>query len=153
MLGLAALLALASTSSAFAGGDNGYSERLVQAESAYAEGRHDEAIELTKVHLRTDNLPIVERVQAYRIQGLAYVAKGEEKNARRAVSELIMLYPEYKPAADAPPAFASMVEEARSRYASGTLRKQDGGNKMQLFYTTAAVAMSALVLGLSSQDW
>lgn len=132
--------------------DLGGDDELVQARAAYDAGRYDETIKLANLRLSAQAVSALDRVEAYRLQGLAYNAKGKNKKARRAVADLVMIYPQYEPQAADPQAFNALVLEAQERHAQGTLTRKSGRVK-QYVYTAVGVAMTAVVLGLSSQDW
>jgi tetratricopeptide (TPR) repeat protein len=139
----------------FAQKETVHAARLIEADEAYLAGEHDRTIALTRDELRTDSLSVVERAEAYRIQGLAYSAQGKEKGARKAATELIMLYPDYVPSADDPDVFVDLVEEAQQRYKSGAIHREivQKRRRIQLGYWIVGLAGAAAILGVASQDW
>ena len=132
--------------------DRSGDDELVQAREAYNAGRYNETIKLANLRLSAEAVSALDRVEAFRLQGLAYSAKGKNKKARQAATDLVMIYPQYEPQAADPQAFNAMVLEAQERHAQGTLTRKNGRVK-QYVYTAVGVAMTAVVLGLSSQDW
>lgn len=131
---------------------SGGDDELVQARQAYNAGRYNETVKLANLRLRAEAVSALDRVEAYRLQGLAYSAQGKNKKARQAVTELVVIYPQYEPNAADPQAFNAIVLEAQEQRAQGTLTRKNGRVK-QYVYTAVGVAMTAVVLGLSAQDW
>ena len=146
LLGMAGLLLSVTASSASAQALANYEDnRLRAANEAYESSRYGETVELTEEHLE-DDASTVERAQAYRLQGLALVAQGDEQRARNATDNLIRLYPAYETSAQDPPAFQQLVEESKSRYANGDLnRTQAKEDPMQKIYTTTAIVLSVAI--------
>ncbi|MGI9174603.1 MAG: hypothetical protein ACR2GR_04735 [Rhodothermales bacterium] len=127
-------------------------DELTQAREAYDAGRYNETIKLANLRLNANHVSAIDRVEIYRLQGLAYNAQGKQRKARRAVNNLVMVYPQYAPQTTDPQAFKTMVLEAQERHAQGTLTRKKG-RAAQYIYTAVGVAMSAVVLGLVAQDF
>ena len=137
-----------------------YAERLVEAETARMEGDPDEAIKVAREYLRRDTLDVVERVQAYRTQGLAYAAKGEgsRRAARKAATELIVRYPQYELSEEEKaqyPEFAALVEEARERHESGEINREIRRRKRlkQIAFTALGTAAAIFIVQLGVRDF
>lgn len=134
-----------------------YAERLQQAETARLEGDPDEAVKLARDYLRRDSLGVVERVQAYRTQGLAYAAKGSGRAARKAATELIVRYPQYELSEQEKeefPEFAALVEDARQRHLSGEINRSIRRRKRlkQLAFTVVGTAAAIFIVQLGIRD-
>ena len=137
-----------------------YAERLQEAEAARLEGEPDEAVKMAREYLRRDSLDVVERVQAYRTQGLAYAAKGggSRKKAREAATELIVRYPQYELSEEEKeqfPEFAALVEEARERHESGEINRSIRRRKRlkQLAFTALGTAAAIFIVQLGVRDF
>ena len=128
-------------------------ERLQTANEAYEASRYAETLHLASEHLSDGESSTIERVQAYRLQGLAFVAQGNEQEAAEAADNLVRLYPGYQTIDQDPPAFNEFVEDAQARHERGELaRNQPAGDPMQIVYTSTAIVMSAVILGYGMWD-
>lgn len=70
-------------------------DKLVQAEEEYQAGNFSVAVDLIKPCLKSSGLNEVEKVKAYRLLGLVYIAQELEKDASEAVKNLLILVPKY----------------------------------------------------------
>ena len=137
---------------------NIYVERLQQAEAARLEGRTNEALKLARDYLNRDSLHVVERVQAYRTRGLAYAARGNEKQARKAATELIVRYPQYELSEEEKeqfPEFAVLVEEARERHETGEINRAIRRRKRlkQIAFTALGTVAAVFIVQLGVRDF
>ncbi|MBN2367174.1 MAG: hypothetical protein JXL67_13480 [Calditrichaeota bacterium] len=89
-------------------------KQLADAEQRYNTGRFDEAIGLITECLGKPGLTEQEKMKAYRLLGLSYIAKDYLEDARTAVKKLLDMVPNYQsdPVQDPPP-FTKMVEEVK----------------------------------------
>ena len=154
LLSLAGAFAVMTSSSAAAQVIDIYEdERLQTANEAYESSRYNETLHLTSEHLSDGESSTIERVQAYRLQGLAFVAQGDEQEAAEAAENLVRLYPGYETINQDPPAFNELIEEAKVRHERGELaRSEPAGDPMQIVYTSTAIVMSAVILGYGMWD-
>ena len=98
----------------FAMVDNDCIERLDEAEELYRTGGFDEAIEILVYCLDEGELPDDDKMRAYRLLGLAYIAQDYLEDARRAIARLLDLVPDYTPdPIQDPPTFRRLVEDVR----------------------------------------
>lgn len=96
--------------------DENCEQRLNQAEQRYNTGLFDEAEKLIEDCLQTGNMDREQKLRAYRLLGLTYIAKDFEKEARDAVTKLLEMVPNYKPdPVQDPPPFRTLVEEVREQ--------------------------------------
>ena len=89
-------------------------KQLVEAEQKYYAGRFDETIGLAMQCVNSSDITEADKLQAYRLIGLAYIAKDYLEQARAAVKKLLELFPTYEPDPDQdPPPFTNMVKEMK----------------------------------------
>ena len=91
-------------------------KELREADQNYRIGRFNESIDLLTRCLNKKAVSKEEKMRAYRLLGLAFIAKDYEKQARNAVTKLLELVPNYEsdPIQDPPP-FTKLVEEVREQ--------------------------------------
>lgn len=90
------------------------SEQIVEAEQLYTVGRFDEAINMLTRCIDGGTLDEDEKMRAYRLLGLSYIAKDFLEDARSAVRKLLEMVPNYMPdPVQDPPPFTQMVEEVK----------------------------------------
>jgi len=89
-------------------------QNLREAEQQYNIGDFDRAIGLLTDCLDSENISKDEKMRAYRLLGLTYLAKDYLEEAKNAVRKLLDMVPNYKgdPVQDPPP-FTKMVEELK----------------------------------------
>ncbi len=114
IIGLLALPIPGLVISLEAQGQNICEKQLTDAEQRYNTGRFDEAIGLISECLGKPGLSEQEKMKAYRLLGLSYIAKDYLEDARTAVKKLLDMVPNYQsdPVQDPPP-FTKMVEEVK----------------------------------------
>ncbi len=89
-------------------------KQLADAERKYFTGRFDEAINLAGLCLTDGGPSDAERLRAYRLIGLSYIAKDYLEQAKNAVEKLLKLVPTFEPDPNQdPPEFARMVIEMK----------------------------------------
>ncbi|MDZ7360217.1 MAG: hypothetical protein ONB46_05755 [candidate division KSB1 bacterium] len=89
--------------------------KLQQAEQEFTNMRFDEAIALLTACLEKDGLTQPDKQRAYRLLGLAYLAKDYIEQAKNAINKLLDLAPMYQPDPDQdPPIFIQMFEKVKS---------------------------------------
>jgi hypothetical protein len=71
-------------------------EKLFHANSLYEKGQINDAIVIAKTCATITNTP-AEQWQAYRLLAMAYLANGEQKEARKAAEKMMELNPTYQP--------------------------------------------------------
>jgi tetratricopeptide (TPR) repeat protein len=87
---------------------------LREAEAKYRSGFFDEAIDLLDRCLNKGGINKEQRMQAYRLKGLAYLAKDYLNQAKESIKNLMELVPDYEPNPEQdPPAFRQMVTEVK----------------------------------------
>lgn len=127
------------------------SDVLAQAEQAYLSGEYDQSIRLADEQLRAPGVSPVERVQAYRLQGLSYTAQGRQRKARKAAQDLVVLYPTYEPSPEDAPEFVTFVQEAQEKHAKGDLKASDGRLTNRLLLgATIGLSILTIVVGIQS---
>lgn len=95
--------------------DNCKSE-LKEAEEKYNIGFFSEALEILNACLNKSNLSQEEKLSAYRLQALAYLAKDLQYLAKRSIQKILELEPNYEPdPIQDPPSFTQLVEEAKKQ--------------------------------------
>lgn len=89
-------------------------QALSEAESRYRRGRFEAAARLAKRCLETEGLPEARAIQAYRLLGLIYLRQDSLEAAKRAVTNLLTMAPDYAPdpVVD-PPIYVSLVAIVR----------------------------------------
>lgn len=89
-------------------------KQLANAEQLYNTGRFDDAIGVITECLGKPGLSENEKMKAYRLLGLSYIAKDYLEDARTAVKKLLDMVPNYQsdPVQDPPP-FTKLVEEVK----------------------------------------
>ena len=99
-------------------------KQLAQAENDYNRGRFDEAINMITECLGKSGMTEQERMRAYRLLGLAYLAKDYLEDARSAVRKLLDMVPNYEsdPVQDPPP-FTKLIEEVKQEQPEKTEKK------------------------------
>ncbi len=91
---------------------NQCTEQLKKAEEEYSAGKWNEAIDLIEQCLAQSNLSAVEKVKAYRILSLVYIAMQSEKDANNAVKNMLKTVPNYKIEPDRdPPSLQRIIED------------------------------------------
>lgn len=120
---------------------------ISQGAAAYESGRYDEALSAAKKTAKDRNASGAQRVEAFRLQGLAYAALGQNKKAQKSVDQLVLLNPSYQSRPADSPAFTALVEDAQQRHADGDLKFGKKGPS-QAFYNVVAGAMSVLTIYL-----
>jgi len=91
-------------------------KQLSDAEQKYYSGRFDEAIETATRCLSSSSITEAEKLRAYKLIGLSYIAKDYLEQARSAVQKLLELVPTYEPDPDQdPPPFTNMVKEIKEK--------------------------------------
>ncbi|MGD9898675.1 MAG: tetratricopeptide repeat protein [Calditrichaceae bacterium] len=90
-------------------------QMLNAAQTMYYEGRFDEAIDLVKECLKSNDYSIEDQKLAYKIVGQALLAKGYPDTAKGFIRKLLEMEPGYQPTIeDEPPAFVDLVDEVRT---------------------------------------
>ncbi len=122
-----------------------------EATAAYETGRYDEALRSANRTAKDKNASLTQRVEAFRLQGLAYSALGQDKKARKAVDQMVFINPGYEARTSDSAAFTALVQDAQQRYANGELTPKAKGPS-QRFYNVVAAGMSVLTiyLGISA---
>jgi tetratricopeptide (TPR) repeat protein len=88
--------------------------KLRQAEQEFTNTRFDEAIALLTTCLEKDGFTQPDKQRAYRLLGLAYLAKDYIEQAKSAINRLLDLVPMYQPDPDQdPPAFIQIFERVK----------------------------------------
>jgi hypothetical protein len=88
---------------------------LKDAETKYNDGQFDEAIELLKKCI-AQGFTEEQQKEAYRLLGLAYLAKNFRDQAREAIKNLLTLVPNWQPdPIQDPPPFTRLVEEIKQK--------------------------------------
>jgi len=99
-------------SSIFAQSQNKCEKEILDAQKQYDSGRFDGAIKILTECLSKENISQNMKMKAYRLLGLAYIAKDYLKDAKTAVSKLLDIVPNYKPDPEQdPPAFVNIIAE------------------------------------------
>lgn len=107
-------LLIHSLSESYAQAQNNCESELREAEDKYRKGFFDEAIDLLDRCLNLEGISKDQRMQAYRLKGLAYIAKDYLNQAKESIKNLLELVPDYKPNPEQdPPAFRDLVEELK----------------------------------------
>ncbi len=89
-------------------------KNLADAEQRYNTGRFDEAIGLITECLGKKDISEEEKMKAYRLLGLSYIAKDFLDDARNAVRKLLYMVPNYQPdPVQDPPPFTKLIEEVK----------------------------------------
>jgi hypothetical protein len=103
-------------SPAQAQGQSVCSKNLADAEQRYNTGRFDDAIGLITECLGKRGISEEEKMKAYRLLGLSYIAKDYLEDAKTAVKKLLDMVPNYQsdPVQDPPP-FTKLVEEVKEQ--------------------------------------
>jgi tetratricopeptide (TPR) repeat protein len=84
------------------------------ADQHYRRGAFDQAISLLTQCLNKPGLAEQEKLRAYRLLGLAYIAKDYLNEARSAIRKLLDLVPDYQPdPVQDPPPFTRLVQEVK----------------------------------------
>ena len=141
----AALLALVAAGSARAQSFD--APAISQGNEAFEAGRFSDALSAANKTAKDRNASAGQRFEAYRLQGLAYAALGQNKKARKAVDQMVLLNPSYQSRQADSPAFSALVVDAQERYATGDLKMAKKGVP-QMFYNVVAGAMSVLTIYL-----
>lgn len=91
-------------------------KNLADAEQRYNTGRFDDAIGLITECLGKKGISEEEKMKAYRLLGLSYIAKDYLEDAKTAVKKLLDMVPNYQsdPVQDPPP-FTKLVEEVKEQ--------------------------------------
>lgn len=93
---------------------NGCAEKLSQAQEKYTLGLFREASELISPCAEESEASTPEKVAAYRLLALIYIAEDSLDAAGQAVRTLLRLEPQFQPdPIDDPPPFAKLVEDLR----------------------------------------
>lgn len=89
-------------------------QELAEAQSFYDTGRFDDAIQKIASCLRKGGLSEEEKLRAYRLLGLTYIAQDYLKEARTAISKLLDLVPDYNPdPIQDPPQYQRLVQQLK----------------------------------------
>ena len=88
-------------------------EILRKANEAYVNGRFDEALILIDECLAKPDLSRDEKLNAYRLKGLVYIAEDFLNEAREAINNLLELVPNYQPDPQDPPPFRDILEKEK----------------------------------------
>jgi tetratricopeptide (TPR) repeat protein len=87
---------------------------IKEAEQLYTIGRFDEAIKMLTELLERKDISEDQKLRAYRLLGLSYIAKDFLEDARSAIRKLLDMVPDYMPdPVQDPPPFTRMVEEVK----------------------------------------
>jgi tetratricopeptide (TPR) repeat protein len=91
-------------------------EKILRAEQLYIIGRFDEAITILTECFDKGGLTDDQKMRAYRLLGLSYIAKDYLEDARSAIRKLLDMVPEYMPdPVQDPPPFTKLVEEVKEQ--------------------------------------
>lgn len=85
------------------------------ANEKYQSGQFVQAIEILNTLLNQSDLSDAQKVKAFKLLGLAYIADDIEEEAKRAIGNLIRMVPNYQPSDDDPPQFRVIVEQEKAR--------------------------------------
>jgi tetratricopeptide (TPR) repeat protein len=135
-------------------------EVLNDAEKMYNTGRFDEAIESITSCLNKSGITEDEKMRAYRLLGLAYIAKDYLEDAKTAVQKLLDMVPNYQsdPVQDPPP-FTKMVEEVKEqkqtkvtepvpRVTQVTEPEEQKGGSKKWYYIGGGVLAAGVLVGI-----
>ncbi len=136
------------------------SQELNDAEQKYNTGRFDEAIESITKCLGKPGITEDEKMRAYRLLGLAYIAKDYLEDAKTAVKKLLDMVPNYQsdPVQDPPP-FTRMVEEVKEQQQTQKVKpepvipptpeaqEKKGGSK-KWYYIGGGVLAAGVITGI-----
>lgn len=102
-------------------GQSTCTQNLADAERKYNTGRFDEAIVLITECLGKKDISEEEKMKAYRLLGLSYIAKDFLDDARNAVRKLLYMVPNYQPdPVQDPPPFTKLIEEVKQEQPPST---------------------------------
>ncbi|MGD9488592.1 MAG: tetratricopeptide repeat protein [Calditrichaceae bacterium] len=88
---------------------------LSAAQTMYYEGRFDEAIDLVKECLKSNDYSMEDKKLAYKIAGQSLLAKGYPDTAKEFIRKLLEMDPGYHPTIeDEPPVFVELVDVVRT---------------------------------------
>jgi tetratricopeptide (TPR) repeat protein len=91
-------------------------EKINEAEQLYTIGRFDEAINILTRCIEGGTLRDEDKMRAYRLLGLSYIAKDFLEDARSAIRKLLEMVPHYMPdPIQDPPPFTRLVEEVKEQ--------------------------------------
>ena len=135
-------------------------QELNDAEEKYNTGRFDEAIESITKCLNKSGITEDEKMRAYRLLGLAYIAKDYLEDAKTAVQKLLDMVPNYvsDPVQDPPP-FTKMVEEVKEqkltqkkepvpRVTQVTEPEEQKGGSKKWYYIGGGVLAAGVLVGI-----
>lgn len=135
-------------------------QELNDAEEKYNTGRFDEAIESITKCLNKSGITEDEKMRAYRLLGLAYIAKDYLEDAKTAVQKLLDMVPNYvsDPVQDPPP-FTKMVEEVKEqkqtqkkepapRITQVTEPEEEKGGSKKWYYIGGGVLAAGVIVGI-----
>ena len=105
------VLAIFSCSPGWAQGEFG--ETLDQAEKWYGSGRFDQVVARLNQCLADDDLSQRQRLEAYRLLAMTYIATDYFDIAENTVEKLLNIQPGFEPSLRDPPRFAEMVLETK----------------------------------------
>lgn len=88
-------------------------EILRKANEAYVNGKFEEALILIDECLAKPDLSPDEKLEAYRLKGLVYIAQDFLNEAREAIHNLLELVPNYQPGPQDPPPFRDILEKEK----------------------------------------
>ena len=133
---------------------------LNDAEEKYNTGRFDEAIESITKCLNKSGITEDEKMRAYRLLGLAYIAKDYLEDAKTAVQKLLDMVPNYQsdPVQDPPP-FTKMVEEVKEQKETDkekpipkvtrvTTSEEEKGSNKKWYYIGGGVLAAGVIVGI-----
>jgi tetratricopeptide (TPR) repeat protein len=136
------------------------SQELNDAEQKYNTGRFDEAIESITKCLGKPGITEDEKMRAYRLLGLAYIAKDYLEDAKTAVKKLLDMVPNYQsdPVQDPPP-FTKMVEEVKEQKQTQkekpapvvppvTKPQEEKGGSKKWYYIGGGVLAAGVITGI-----
>jgi hypothetical protein len=137
-------------------------QQLTQAEEEYNTGRFDQAIGLITECLGNPGISEHEKMRAYRLLGLAYIAKDYLEDAKTAVKKLLDMVPNYQsdPVQDPPP-FTKLVEEVKEQKQSEeqeikptdelsqlTQLEEEKGSKKKWYIIGGGVAAAGIIVAI-----
>lgn len=135
-------------------------QELNDAEQKYNTGRFDEAIESITKCLNKSGITEDEKMRAYRLLGLAYIAKDYLEDAKTAVQKLLDMVPNYQsdPVQDPPP-FTKMVEEVKEQKQTEkkepipkvtrvTEPEEEKGTNKKWYYIGGGVLAAGAIIGI-----
>ena len=147
-LALALISVLAGAATAHAQQQpSGCASEYEQAEERYFAADFDAAINLLQTCLQDASLTEDARVRIYRLLSFAYIAQGNQQQARLAVESLLDLRPDYTPdPAEDRPDFVRLVREIKASRQPATAEDDDNGRRWVRWALGSAGVAAAGVL-------